>query len=465
MRFVNVHFVLMSILFVFWSEGRGYTVCQKFYERASNKMAKSVFDQHYEGLLDSFDLNFKSMTNPELEKKAIAADLSDGYNKRKILRSFLYDFEKDNYTTPTFRQFLSNYKKWLDLREIPEANRIYPALVLIRGSILSEKGDYDIKFVTPGLDPWPQELGYRIFQIGNGQDPFNVPPKDMVRAHHFRRFPLIAFHDSNHFASFALYNKYSEAINDAFRNITEFPKWPSFEMRLFIVLEYLSLGNPNFINVMKRTFITPEIQHSDGYISLRHFNEAFFSVGDLEVVNHAHYMAKAFDKMMIDYGGASFRSYEKGSNQITDFHKAIGSILLPMPKGKVTNLINSKLSSSAQNNLPSLLSMFKATEVQPNRVQDDILSALKISDWGELRDGSMPPIKDSRDFILYLIRKELARIEYFLWNSSHIPIGDWVKTLLNDGSLDPDTPTMLILRDYLSADSEVYRRIFEDYKK
>ena len=109
--------------------------------------------------------------------------------------------------------------------------------------------------------------------------------------------------------------------------------------------------------------------------------------------------------------------------------------------------------------------MLKATETDPNRFQDDIFSALKISDWGELQGESVPQIKDSREFIIYLIRKELARIEYFLWNSSHIPVGEWVKTLLNDGPLDPNTPVVLILRDYLSADSEVYRRLFEDYKK
>lgn len=129
MRAANMYLILIPILIVSWSDGAGATACQQYYESAASRVSKNIFDRHYEGLLDSFDLNFKSMTSPELEKKAIAADLSDGRNKRKILKSFLYDFGKDNYSTPTFRQFLSNYKKWLDVRKIPEVNRIYPALI------------------------------------------------------------------------------------------------------------------------------------------------------------------------------------------------------------------------------------------------------------------------------------------------------------------------------------------------
>ena len=198
-----------------------------------------TFKEQYEGILKS---TWQSEISAEMSH--IINDKSNGHLKSTLLKKLFIRKFDDSLTAITLTEFLGRYLQELKIKKVPKKEIILPAVVMIRG-------ESEIILVTPGVDPWPTDTGYRFLK---SEELFNIPFRAILGGLKKGRFPLMdSIHDVSHFVSFAQNPKYAAVLLKMIEKLPELDKYPIyFSRRLFYALELLSLADPIKIEELRR---------------------------------------------------------------------------------------------------------------------------------------------------------------------------------------------------------------------
>ncbi len=459
--------VLALVTFSITSIGNANS-CVTIFENATliqnkNRLVQNYYEQMWKPATEQkWAVDTIGLLSKEIND--ILKDPRQNNEKLEAYRKLGVTIKNGQMTGPTFQEFLINYSKLLDKLGVPENERIYPALVLIKDSV-DGSSNPEIRFVTPGKDPWPTEPGFRLY--GN-DDPFNLPLAATMKAHRAGRFPIIAVHDFGHFVGFIKNPEYMRAIRKAFTQLGPIPKGSSFYLRLAMLIETFSLGNPKSRAEMQNLLATPAVKNGAGLVPMSEFMRTMHELPESDLIAHASKLSANFENLMMDYGGAHIRPTERDGPvfQIRfDYKKEELPPLrvLNWHMGRRIQAFYAELVPGIQGTeLKVILEGYAKWPIEKNLLEG-ILKNIYGIDWmnsAEL-NGSTP--MDAKDLYLKLIREHTARTEYFLWNSSQIPIEKWVSTLLKSGPIDLNDPVMLILRDVFGPDSKTYQRMAADY--
>ncbi|MES3037262.1 MAG: hypothetical protein V4736_05075 [Bdellovibrionota bacterium] len=423
-------------------------------------------DRGYEALVNEFAAAWKQQQSNalSLELDPILKDPSEGPEKKKVLQKLGFTFKDGVMAGPELRKLIENYNTYLNELGIPVKERILPAITLVRDTPTGK----EFQYVALGVDPWPKEAGYRIYRFG--VDAFNIPIKDMMKAHRAGRFPILAYHDVSHFASFAKNTGYMRAVRKTMGALPKVPKGSSFYSRLFMMIEALSLGNPKKIEVMKKTFLTPAIKNGPGWLRLQEFQSHYASLKEEKIVKQTKLMAEKFDSLVIDFGAANFRSYERdnafsssaytygGKINIAESH-VIRFLMAEPGVGFQPMILRSNFAGISGWNLGGLVKAYEKLATDPNALDEQIGTALGNPSW-KLEGG---PHTTGKEVVLQLMREELSKAEFLLWNSSQIPVSEWVSTVLSAEAMNLNSKPAVILRDVIGANSQLYKKMTNDY--
>lgn len=389
----------------------------------------------------------------------IKNDSHDGDRKRAAYERLGFTFAGRDSKFPTFKQFIANFTKAMDELGVPENERLYPALVLVRKGMRREDPT-EIRLVTPGKDPWPNEPGFRINHPR--LDVFNLSVADTMKAHRAGRFPLMALHDVNHFVAYVRSPAYMRAIRRAFLGLGKIPKGSSFYSRFALVSELLILGNPRHRTEMQELFATPSVRKSSGFVRFSEFIETMKEMSDETLLAHAVKLASNYDRLLVDYGGGAVGPGERDGLvyrlKYGTERETLGAddvIQRHFGGNAERRIIPDLVFGTHGAELSALLAAHRSWPMGSARIE-----ALLTEKLGANRSA-----ETGKDVIMGLIREEAARTEFFLWNSSRFTAAKWVQTLLNPGPVRLDDPIVLILRESLGTESHLYRRIVEDHAR
>ena len=438
---------MQSLLFI------GIIIATNFFStvsKANGGMCADLFpttaiEKEYQAFESQRTASYKSLE----DHKSMLAD-SHYASKRKIFEELGYEFTDRKMLTPSFEQFVSNYNKALDKRGIPHNLRLQPSLVLKREL---ETG-LQVDFLTPGKDPWPEDSNIHVFNPAI--DRFNIPAKATMKALRAGRWPLLdSFHDASHFASFIENPGYMMAIVKSIQGLPPLQKGSSIPSRIFSNLEILALADPTKIPAIRSLLQTPEVKYATSFLPLKTFLEKIDSMPEADLIQHAETIVDNYHLLLKEYGAAVYRPYEK--NEVLSFNGGTGGAPKPVLRSHLTRENDANVTDANSNTFAIHT---------PNRIKAflELLKSnppptLKELDFLELHsDAEIQPM------LVKLIREQVALAEYILWNSSHIPVENWIQISLGSEVISPNNPVAIMTRDVFGPTSYQYLMLMKANK-
>ena len=414
---------------------------KEIYETTFNFMAQSGWQKDFQN-----------------EWEWVAADPSKGAEKIKLLQ--LMGFKKigDKVVAPDYTSLIFNYSKALRKAGRTQKETILPALVLVKGPPGEAK---DHILITPGIDPWPTEPGYRIL---SSKEMFNIPFRTVLKGLKDGRFPLLeASHDISHFISFLAHPEYVATLREVVSELPELEKYPrSFSRRLFYALELLTLPNPTHKEQIRKMLLFPGVKSKNERIPFSEYMKFFEEVPVNQLIAHAQVLTKDYDSHLIDYGGGTSRSFEKNQLLLEDFNLnssnegfAFTELLTPNRTEQLAEGQRSILGKIPSTILSQLLHYRTLPEDKLKAIIDtNQSSGIYFNVDGNFWDGKLVP--NYRERLDYLIRLQVARMEFGIWETSNqLNLNYWLtETLKID--FDKRSPIVRFFRDTYGSTSPFY---------
>lgn len=440
--FINIYFILLS------SVASATNECAGFYTTHSQTPYEIEFSSNYNSLVQSqWQLYFKT------EWTFFSSDKSEGSKKIKALEALGFHKNGDEVNSPTYKEFLKNYLTALKKAGHKIEDSILPALVLVKGP-LGQATDH--RLITPGLDPWPTEPGYRFLLA---DEMFNIPFRAIISGLQRGRFPLMdASHDVAHFVSFLLHPNYARQLLKSAKEIPELAKYPiSFSRRLFYSLELLTLANPERKEDLRNVLLFPGNKSSDTYFAFSDYMEFFSKLSRQQLIKHAEKLILTYDSYLLDYGGGVARSYEKNEQIVGDYYfKTDPTSVLFQYLGSVRSDL-SEVQRNIMGTIPPVLlsELLKMRRLDKDSFQGIVNSNSFLGDHFNNPNGRLAADYGKR--LDRLIALQVARLEYGLWETSHrITVEKWVAETLSV-QISPDSEIARFVRDFYGLSSPLYQ--------
>ncbi len=321
---------------------------------------------------------------------------------------------------PTLTEFMKNYIKALGARGIKNNKSIQPAY-----SLLNDKNSQEILLLNPILDSWPVRPNLSVRVPGSTR--FNLPSATVHGALKNRRFPLFeGVHDVFHFIAFIKYPEYAEALAKASHKIVG-TVGAQFEERIFYAIEALSLGDPNKVEQMTKSFyslkkLTPETYT---YANVKH---VFESIPEKELFHRAEKMAADYDQLWVNYGSANLNPFERNTvlERLT-VYDAVSSVDGSFPAHN--SAVYYKASFFAEINY---LKRFLEYREMPEKIR----AITKID-----------PELSGEELLRKLIARQLAKMEYLTYKTAtETPVNVWVSETMRP-QVDPQGKVATLLSE------------------
>lgn len=394
-------------------------------------------EAEYQQQFEEYNRKRKSPENPYWgrQKDYLRYRNSQDQNGKSIHKIFTaLGFGNDE---PTIKEFISRYVSLAKASGIPLSQWLLPAVVLYRGG---GPDPLEIKFVTPGVDEWPKEPGFRM----RSDLFFNLPHKDIVKAIQNGRYPLynFAYHDIHHFISFILHpNEYMSSLKNKYQSISSNDLNEQLEYRLILLTETFSYPDKVQTSDLEKIFLVPRRNRSFGKIPFSNFQE-FFKILDAESLKkHATTLGENLDQLLTVYGGGTLNRkemmfYKEDFSQ--DF-KLFRNLIPRQGNFQLTaenTMIDSPYYSAEI--LRQLISLHGNHKLFLTRLEEEQMSLENILDRDTAR--SLRDEKTAELWIEKLLRIHLARTEYLFWTmTSTMKKERFMDNLANtNGNFDPD---------------------------
>ena len=396
----------------------------------TQKQYDQTFKEKYEEVLQS-----KWQLDVKAEMSHILIDKSGGNLKARLLEKLLIKKSDDSLTVVGFMEFLDRYILELKTKKVPKKEIILPAVVMIRG-------ENEIVLVTPGIDPWPTEAGYRFLK---SEELFNIPFRAILAGLKKGRFPLMdSIHDISHFISFSQNPKYAAVLLKMIEKLPELEKYPIyFSRRLFYALELLTLADPTKIEELKTFLLFPKVKTSTKRISFYEYLQFFQSLDSQTLLVHAQRLVEGYDSFLVDFGGGVHRSFEKNEmikNDFLDSEQPIQTLvqLLGMFRPELSEVQRSIMGTLPSETLPQLLVFKKLPAQQFQKIANQ--NSFASNHFFE--PGTQTLAKNYKQRLDQLIYLQMARMEYGLWESANrITVEKWLQETLTV-HLKPNSPIL-----------------------
>jgi hypothetical protein len=395
----------------------------------------------------------KSRWNTEFidELAYVHKDTSRREEKLEILKLLNFIFTKNGLQVPSHAEFIQSFLEVLKAKEISIKDTILPAVVLVRGE--------EFLLVTPGVDAWPTEPGYRILK---SDELFNIPFRAVLTALKNRRFPLLdASHDVFHFVSFLMNPHYADQMASVLQRASadRYPK--SFGRRMFFILELLSLGNPSKKLEMRAQLLFPQSRGGKVGLKFAEYQQLFDQLPSQKLLEHAEFMIKNFESYLIDYGGAVARSYEKAGLISTGYRFTglnydrvmVLSHYLTERRGDLESIGEDQIGGLSAFLLSELVTILK---MPPDQVK--AIAQMNSGPTAFLMTKNGKKLRSNyKEKLESLIRLQLARMEYLAWESAQESnLGVW----LNDGlsvTVPAGSPLTEFVQGAFGTESGIYK--------
>lgn len=455
----------------------------------------SARQQEYQNLFEEFTQNWDryvwTKTKFEIQDgKALIDEKSHPAEKKLVARALGFELTSEGrLSSPGFVKLVSGYLDFLDQKKVPPRQRVLPAVLLIKGTY--GKPGFEYRWITPLLEPWPTEAGFRFYDYhktgAKDRDAFNVPSEIVLAGLAQGKFPLLSpAHDGAHFMSFALHTDYMTAVKRQIDRLKD-DRGSSYEVRADFILEMLALADPRSADRLVEVLKTPEVQSRPHWLSRQTFARPFQDMGDGELVAHARKLIEIYDSSMVDYGAAPFRSWEKEFFFGDPLGKT-GELGRRDPDGIIRHLMDPPIYSDTRThartgsfsfaavpryNLLRLLDGLDRLDSLPYRWTQTVLRAIGLRTnllakhyyVGSEKIALDRSPKETRAMIVELLREELGRTEYILWNTSQTSPVEWVDALMGPKLMSLDSRPVMVMRDFFGADSFAYRAMVEETRQ
>ncbi len=383
------------------------------------KQYDQTFKEQHEEALQS-----KWQSEITAEWNHIISDKSGGNLKSILLKKLFVKKSDDSLTVVSFVEFLDRYIQELKISKVPKKEIILPAVVMIRG-------DSEILLVTPGIDPWPTDAGYRFLK---SEELFNIPFRAVLAGLKKGRFPLMdSIHDASHFVSFIQNPKYAAVLLKMIEKLPELDKYPIyFSRRLFYALELLTLADPTKIEALHDFLLFPKVKNWTKRIPFYEYVQFFQSLDSKALNNQAQKLVEGYDSFLIDFGGGVHRSYEKNQMIKNDFLNSEQPVqtlvqLLGMFRPELSEVQRSIMGTLPSEVLRQLL-VFKKL---PAKKFQEIVEQNSFASNHFNEPGTETLAKNYKQRLDQLIYLQMARMEFGLWESaSRITVEKWLQETL-----------------------------------
>lgn len=383
----------------------------------------------------------------QAEYDSMASDPAGGAKKIESMQTLGIRRVGQEIEVADFTSLLGFYLQAHKKQKRTDKNTILPAAVLVLG----EPGKISqFLLVTPGIDPWPTEPGYR-FLFSN--EVFNIPFRSIIAGLKAGRFPMMdSFHDVSHFLSFYQNKAYTAKLIEMAQKLPTLEKYPiSYSRRLFFALEFLTLGDPEQILVMKQNLLFPGIQNGKKKAAYSDYLGFFLNLEPQALLAHAQKLTELYDTLLVDYGGGSFRRFEENEMIINDYGlRTNDSMVLYQILGLFRDDL-SEVQRSMMGAVPSwtLKGLLRIQKLSPSRFQKVKNENMFIANHFAGGDASSK--------LHALIAQQVARMEYGLWESAnHLSAEKWVADTLGV-HMKPNSPVLQFARDFYGPNSPIFQ--------
>ncbi len=385
---------------------------------------------------------------------AYSPDKTMGSKKIKALSILGYRKINGVFAFPNYEIFVKNFIRALNLMKVPTIERLLPAVVFVRE--VDKKKEF--LFVVPGIDPWPVESGFRIY---NSRDGFNLPNRIVLMAMKNGRFPLLdGLHDTSHFVSFLLNPKYMRAIRRRLNSIEDLEKVNKIDDKMFFINELITMGNPEKRNLIDSILICSKIARPNQHLNFQEVLSKFKELPTTLLLDHGTKLIEEYDRLLIDFGGGSVGSWEK--NRTTDFRQngiiSLITFIEMHPSKNIDKYSYFESLSTASSTLKNLIRYLEMPVDDFSWYADQMVSDSNkhILLIPHVHRTLRP---DYKDVILEAVRLHIARMEFGLWESVHgIDVERVVNGLIAVGNPDPEVIEWLQVT--LGKDSRTFQSFF-----
>lgn len=195
----------------------------------------------------------------------------------------------------TWLEISENYRKLLDKKKVPEADRLYPALVLYKDS----NGVREYKLIDPIREAMPKKE--ERYSILSTNIEFNIPFKMIAKGIQEGKFPMMASHDIYHFVSFSMHPWFTKIVKQAIASAAKGRIGSAFKRRFFWIFEFFSIPNGNSAarSLMEKYNLNTEMKT---YSELRADLE---KLDDKIILKYITELGQVLDKSLLDVSGVS----------------------------------------------------------------------------------------------------------------------------------------------------------------
>jgi hypothetical protein len=443
---------LFSSFAPFTALGASDLTCAKIFETPTSSENSSLARQWHEEWFVNRVNNFYKTEWERFANKyylpTLREDMQKSRQEAKMLERLGFVVTEDGVKAPTFYDFVKNYIAVLDEKNVPEKDRIIPALTFQKKA--DDGGKFDYLFVTPDIDLFPDSKDWKIVAP-------QIKDRSLVRA--VANGKLTCFynglHDVYHFVSFALHPEGMAAVKQIHQVLTAEPKNRLLWRRAVYMLETLSLGDPVKREELRNFLLFPGVRKEDSLKNKIEDYYAYFRTVDSKMLwEHAVKMRDQFTDFVIPYAGGMADRYERGVYR--DQFKMAQYQTFELLMGIQTYF------SLESNILPSR-SLYESFIYLPDHL-DNVMQLMGQSEKSQkLKLDVYNKQIAEREKVTVELRAEdllricLARMEFMLWRSaSDLTIDHWEHDL-SAPNLAPDSPTASFLKSVMGENSIIFR--------
>jgi hypothetical protein len=238
--------------------------------------------------------------------EAVIAEGSVGETKLQLLMKLGFKKENGTWVPPTFSEFYRKYVSLLDQMQIPENERIRPAMAIATWGGRSYQGHI---LFDPHQDPWP-DVKKQFSFVSNSIGDFNLPGDVVIAAMSRGRYPLLpAMHDVFHYLTFIEYPEYAKALRAAASKL-EVSGNPKVRDKFNFLNEVLALPDLEKKNAILSSLISTQGVPRGTVLAFAHFQKFFESLEETQLLTYAEKLAFTFPTFLKDFGGAIYNSHE-----------------------------------------------------------------------------------------------------------------------------------------------------------
>lgn len=365
----------------------------------------------------------------------------EGSKELKVLERLGFEVTDEELKVPDLETFINKYKSYLDSKNIPEAQRIMPALGF------KQVDSKEVKLVVPLKDSWPEkDAGWEAALN------IRLKGRDISENVAEGRFPVFSagLHDVFHFVLFAMHPEYAQLLRDTSRELVKQKLNSAILNRFTYALEILSLADVKKLKEIK-SHLTIKKPTNEMV-----FNDFLNSVNKLskeELETQSSYWISNYKNLINRYASGITEPYESQNyeKRIREFN--FNDFLGPFYGDAKYDTVYYRNKVGPPNMILETMSQMDIYLEVLLKVKNNKDNFAQLSTFYANRNMADVDIDAELD---RLIRLQVARIEYALWKSAtQITLKQWAEDTLKP-TIDVSSPTMKFIKDCFGENSLAY---------